>query len=176
MKSNRDRCAINVYKDSIPDVGLGRFIEGYNNKKDPFNYKIFWWLLLPIVGWIAFAILVLIWLLSFIFTDKNIVYIYDDGFLWYSKTFYGKKTSTVIRYNEISNIYMYRTRQIRIIYGFEKYDRTDVDFRVAGKQDLLLKKKFFYVNKNEDINKYSALMYAAMVIMQRWDALKNTGF
>ena len=71
--TNKEKCSLVVGKDLIPDPGLGEFIEGYTNKRDPFPYKFLWWFLVPIVGQIVVPMFVIIFFLGKLFGKKHFV-------------------------------------------------------------------------------------------------------
>lgn len=58
--TNKEKVAINVSKDFIPDAGLGKFEEGYSSQRNPFNYKLLWYILVPFA-----QIIVVVYILAF---------------------------------------------------------------------------------------------------------------
>lgn len=170
--TNKTKCSINVEKDFIPDAGLGKFIEGYTNKKDSFPYKFLWWLLLPIAGQIIVLMLVIIYFSGKIFGKKHTVYLYEDGVLWESKPMIGSNEEIILKYDEIGGIRTSKVRQYQSTYGIRTYNGTSVVMDICDKEGYsLLLRKFSYRNEKEEEDKYNSLGFAMTAILNSWNKI-----
>ena len=170
MSTNKERCALDSTRVTVPEVGLGEFVEAFSSKNTPFPTKMLLWILVPIVGWILVAILLFTVVFTRIFGSTVIVYIYKEGFLWYKKTFVGKETNTIIRFDDIGGIRTSKIMHYQSSYGIKTYGRTELLFEVCDKPgNCLLSYKNIYRNKQEDEDKYNALGFAINDILNIWN-------
>ena len=80
VSENEARYKINPEKELIPDVGLGDFVVGYNQRGD--SFKLYWYFLnlLPVIGTVMFLFHALNYWLTQI--SRTQILVYKDGFLW----------------------------------------------------------------------------------------------
>lgn len=167
--SNRGKCAINAAFDDIPSVGLGIFIEGYTNTRDPFPYKFLWWFFVPFVGQIIVPFFILFYFLFKIFGAKHFVYLYKDGFLWKRNRLIGKDDEVRVHYDDVFGVRTSKTRQYQSIYGLiDIYKGTTVYLEVCNKKyETIISRSFVYKNENEEEDKYNSLGFAMKAIVDK---------
>lgn len=172
MKTNKEKVLLNASKDLIPDAGLGEFLEGYSSQRDPFNYKLLLWILVPVIGWS----LVLVFIVNFFFhkwlDTKDYIYLYKEGFLWVRKPCLGNPRETIVRFDEIGGIRYSKTRHYKVIYLVNVYNETSTTFEVCDRKGLsICKVESAYRNEKEADDKYNAVAFASNAIIDRWNEM-----
>ena len=170
--TNKEKCMLTEHKDLIPNPGLGPFVEGYSNQNILFPNRLLFMLWIPIVGWILFPIFILFYYLGALLETKHFICLYRDGLLWKTRNVFGTEKETTVRYDEVGGIRNPKIRHYKNIYGFSKYNQTEVQLDICDKEGRsLLEQKIAYYNEKEEDDKYNAFGYALIAIMKRWNEM-----
>lgn len=150
------------------DPSLGRYIEGYTDAREKFNYKLLWWILLPFVGWM----LVIIFILQYWFRHLRYwrVAVYEHGFIKQTVTHSGRIVEEEIYpFASLRGISNRATRRYQSTYGFTNYVGTDVSLHVLdhnGKETKVLSGT--YKNEHDNPEKYNMEGYSINAIATAW--------
>lgn len=159
---------LDANKINIPDEGLGKFLSGFTEENEPFNWITTLWNLLPITGQIFFVAYVLDhwWTKS----HPQRILVYQNGFIKQCMDSKGRvKKKSVINFHEINELLYVRTHQYKSIYGITKYEGTSVNLSILDsnnvKGNILTG---MYHNKHEIEGKYNFIGYACNAIHNSW--------
>lgn len=172
--NNKEKFQIRTLGTLIPAMNLGNFIDGYIEKNESFNYKNLWWPLLPIIGWVIFVLLVIIYFLKLLFHFRFFrVFIYEKGIVRQSLTKKGKTVDeTVFKFNDLIGVSYKKTRQYKNVYGINIYNDTTVQLTGLdeNKKEICILSGS-YRNEKEQPGKYNFTGYACNAIMNVWNQI-----
>ena len=158
------------------DYGLGKYIDGYTDSRENFNYKQLWWLLLPVVGWLFLFFIVLGHLLNHIRNWR--VLLYENGIVKQTVTRSGNiAEEEVINFNDVTGISCRKTRNYQSTYGITAYTGTDVDLRVLFRDGKVVKLlSGSYKNEHDFPDKYNFIGYVSNAIINLWHPIAVNNF
>lgn len=167
--TNKEKYTIDPSTESVPDVNLCKFLEGYDTHRDPVFEGKKWILFIPFFGQIVGIFVLIGYLCKKCFLTRHMVYLYEKGVLWRSIPKFGSQKDVVIRYNDVKGIKCAKTRHYQSTYGVKSYSSTSVVLDICDKHgNSLLHKKFSYINEKDNEDKFNALGYAMRSIMDAW--------
>lgn len=166
--SSIEHFRIDTSKTPVPDRGLGEYICGFTEEHLRFKWLRLLWILIPILG-----LIMVLWYVIKYWWDTwhpRRAMIYKNGFVIQNLDRKGNvKNEQEVNFYMITGLMIQKTHQYRLIYGFEKYDHTDVVLSILdadGNSRVIL--NGYYQNKNEKSDRYNFAGYICNAIKQAW--------
>lgn len=158
---------VNVDRTEIPNKGLGNYVGGFTEENKPFNWANIFLNLIPGAGQLLFVgHVVRHWWVK---SHANRILLYENGFI--KQTLNGKrsvKKESTHNFNEMNGLLFKKARQYQNIYGFQKYNGTNVELSVLENNT---KKKILtgtYRNEKDIDGHYNFIGYACNAINNAW--------
>lgn len=196
--TKQEKCRIQTTEPGIPNVGLGKYLDGYDSSREskpialliitgiitlPFfalgivclyysiapsstesrlAMAIFGTIFLALVSYCAWSPLKP-------FMRKEMVYVYENGFLWSIQWRNGKVIKEYrVCFDDVASISCPRTQR----YTNGIYSGTEYRFKVIGKDNKeLCFRKGIYKNKHESPDKNGWNLFSLEAILNRWTVI-----
>ena len=183
---SKKACRIPASEPEIPDIGLGKFVDGYNSHDDSLpwgtlfglfafsgasiflgiqvlNANSFAAVILFICGGVFGAFAVFVFIKAFL--KRTRVFVYENGFIWETT----RKKGEIIKrdkidFNEVDGIDFPKTKN----YSNDVYVGTFYKLTVKSKGQKVWEKSGSYRNQDEDVEKGGWEFLSLKAIMDRW--------